>query len=511
MSDRGRDLRDPAPIGERQRLERELLEQEQFADTLLASLPVHVFALDPDTLAYVAFNKAGERLFGVSGEAVLGKTWFDLFPHQLAEEMTQAVRELCASKRAETLIQAELPTAHGQRLVVRTKMSVLRDDAGRPRTLLGVCEDLTRDLKNQRELEAQTRRFQRYLEIADSGIAELDDEGVVQLVNRKLLTSLDLERSAVVGQHYRKFLVEETFGAANLDRLDRLIAGEGSGEMILEGQVGARAFVWRIARQPGPTGVRVICLGDDVTELILARNEAQSANRAKSRFLANMSHDLRTPLHAIMGYSELMADEAMEQGRQQDVEDLQRITQAAEHQLRLIEAMLDLAKAEQGSAGVEVSAFEPERMIREVVSLAEGLIRARGNRLEVQGSAVSAFCSDELKLRQILLNLLTNAAKFTEHGRVMLTYRVSDEELCLEVADTGPGIPVEMQARIFEPFTQASVAGRNGNGPGQGHGLGLAICRSLCRQLGGAIGVSSSPGEGSTFTVRVPAARGPAP
>ncbi len=502
MSDRGRDPRDPAPVsGERQRLERELLEQEQFADTLLASLPVHVFALDADTLAYVAFNKAGERLFGISREAVLGKTWFELFPRKLAEEMTQTVRELCASRRSETIMQGPLPTAHGKQLEARTKVSVLRDDAGRPRTLLGVCEDLTRDFENQRKLEAQTRRFQRYLEIADSGIAELDDEGIVQLVNRKLLTSLDLERGAVLGQHYRKFLVEETFGAANLDRLDRLIAGEGPGEMILEGQVGARTFVWRIARQTAPTGVRVICLGDDVTELIIARNQAQSANRAKSRFLANMSHDLRTPLHAIMGYSELMAEQAMEDGRRQDVDDLQRITQAAEHQLRLIEAMLDLAKAEQGSAGLEVRAFEPERMIREVVSLAEGLIRARGNRLEVRGSAAGSFRSDELKLRQILLNLLTNAAKFTEHGQVTLTCQVSDEEICLEVADTGVGIPVEMQARIFEPFTQASVAGENG----QGHGLGLAICRGLCQQLGGEITLTSDLGEGSTFVVRIPA------
>lgn len=493
-----RDLR------EQRRLEKALKEREQLSSVLLANLPEHVFALDAETLEYVAFNRAGEELFGVSRDYVLGKNWQELFPPEVARSLKKRIDELLTGKRDEVTMRGPLPTAYGHSIEVRTRVVALRDEQGKVQNLLGVCEDLTNEIHVQRQLESQNRRFQNYLQVAESGIAELDERGRVRLVNRKLLTSLGLERSDVVGQHYRTFIVEETFGVEGLARLDQLIAGQGPSRMALEGQVGVRTYQWRIVRHWDPTGTRIICMGDDVTDLITARNRAEEASRAKTQFLANMSHELRTPLNAIIGYSELLSEIAVEEGRDEEVDDLSRITGAARHLLTLINGLLDLARLENGSIQPHVAAFDPQAMIDEVAGLTRGLVQAGGNELAVEGSAVSRFVSDEMKLRQILINLLSNAAKFTENGRVTLYYRVSASEAHFEVHDTGIGIPEDSREAIFDRFTQVDYgdAGRHG-----GAGLGLSICRGFCQQLGGHIEAAPRSGGGSIFAVTLPAAK----
>jgi len=243
--------------------------------------------------------------------------------------------------------------------------------------------------------------------------------------------------------------------------------------------------------------------------LALARDEAVAATAAKSRFLANMSHELRTPLNAIIGYAELLAEEVGPDGGALvvgSVGDLERIVGAARHLLALISDVLDLSKIEAGQVEVAVEALVLEDLVTEVVATVTPLMRANHNRLRVEVEVAVPLVSDGVKVRQILFNLLSNSAKFTEDGTIWLRARSlagADGGVGVEFAveDTGIGISERDQERLFTAFMQADDSSTRLYG---GTGLGLAITRSFCELLGGQVTVYSRLGEGSRFTVRLP-------
>ncbi len=256
-------------------------------------------------------------------------------------------------------------------------------------------------------------------------------------------------------------------------------------------------------------GVRVGIMGlyHDVTELLQARKAAERASAAKSTFLANMSHELRTPLNAIIGYSEMLIEDAEDGGQAESASDLTRIHSAGKHLLTLINDVLDLSKIEAGKMELHVETFEVAPTIESVVTTVQPLIDKNGNRLAVElADALGVMRSDATRLRQVLLNLLSNAAKFTDAGAITLavnrTTNATGDWLTFRVSDTGIGMTPEQLDKLFEAFAQAeaSTASRFG-----GSGLGLAISRLLCRMLGGTVTVESVAGEGSAFTVRLPA------
>ncbi|MCE9615228.1 MAG: HAMP domain-containing protein [Lentisphaerae bacterium] len=241
-------------------------------------------------------------------------------------------------------------------------------------------------------------------------------------------------------------------------------------------------------------------------QLIVARDRAESANRAKSTFLANMSHDLRTPLTAVIGYSELLEETARDQGLTQYVEDLRRIQVAANHLLTLLSDLLDLSRIEVGRMELQAETIDLPRFMREFEATSRPLCDINRNRFTVVCAPdARTIFTDRTRLRQVLYNLVSNAAKFTKRGDVRLEIdRVNSEQpesLRFAVRDTGIGMTPEQMSRIFEPFVQAEPTTALTYG---GSGLGLAICKRCCELMGGSITVVSTPGQGTTFTVLLP-------
>jgi signal transduction histidine kinase len=238
-----------------------------------------------------------------------------------------------------------------------------------------------------------------------------------------------------------------------------------------------------------------------------ARDEAIDANTAKSRFLAMMSHELRTPLNAVIGYSEMIKEDLADEGvTPTTMDDLDKIKSSGRHLLELISSVLDLSKIEAGKIELEISEISVQRLVDYAVSTAHPLIEANGNRMVVLlPPDIGNVNSDMTRLRQVLLNLLSNAAKFTKQGQITLSVRRElqpdmPEQLVFDVQDTGIGMTLEQQGKLFQAFVQADSATTRQYG---GTGLGLVISRRLCKLLGGDVTVRSDMGKGSCFTAWV--------
>ncbi len=237
-----------------------------------------------------------------------------------------------------------------------------------------------------------------------------------------------------------------------------------------------------------------------------ARQAAEAANRAKSQFIANMSHELRTPLSAVIGYSEMLGEELEDIGQAALLPDLRKIEAAARHLLSLINDVLDISKIEAGRVTASSETFTVTDLLRDVTDSTGSLVEKKGNRFVLDAEAdLGAMHQDQTKIRQCLLNLVGNAAKFSENGTITLTVRRHREEdadwMSFAVSDTGIGLTQEQIGRLFQRFVQADDSTTRQFG---GTGLGLAITQAFCRTMGGDIGVESEPGRGATFTMRLP-------
>ena len=253
-------------------------------------------------------------------------------------------------------------------------------------------------------------------------------------------------------------------------------------------------------------------VAERTAELERAVTAAKDANQAKSSFLAKMSHELRTPMNAIIGYSEMLLEDATDGGDQRTADDLRKILSAARHLLGLINDVLDLSKIEAGKMQLYLETFDLQTLVHEVSSTIAPLVEKRKNQLVVNCSpSIGSMYGDATKIRQTLLNLLSNASKFTENGRIELNIdrEISDNQVwvVMDVTDTGIGMTEEQMGRLFRAFTQADASTSSKFG---GTGLGLAISKQFAQMMGGDVTVKSTPGVGSTFTVRVPARVKPA-
>jgi signal transduction histidine kinase len=314
----------------------------------------------------------------------------------------------------------------------------------------------------------------------------------VGLLPSVILLARELRRNdQLVGQVERLAATLGEIANGDLARVDALPVGDDE-----------------LGRLAGACRKLTVALEQQLAVIEAARERAEISNTAKSTFLANMTHELRTPLNAIIGYAELVAEEIGD--RDDDLgelgTDIERILLSARHLLGLINDILDISKIEAGEMRVEIRRVDLPRVIKDVRAAVELLIRKRGVAFVVDVEPnLGELDSDGMKIRQILINLLGNAAKFTDDGSITLRVaRVGDDAVRFEVIDTGIGIAKHKLELLFEPFVQADASSSRRFG---GTGLGLTICRHFAGMLDATLTAESEPSHGSTFSLTVPRSR----
>jgi adenylate cyclase len=411
-------------------------------------------------------------------------------------------------------LRAPLPADSGDEIGQMTKaLAVFRD------TAIEVEE------KNLREVANAKQRLIDAIESINEGFALYDADDRLVLCNSRyeelLYPETDVPMApgtpfeTVIRRAAELGLIQEAKGRADAWVAERLARHKNPVAAEVQHRNGDR---WIQVSERRIAGGGTVAVYTDITEikrraaqLETARDQAMAATRAKSQFLTNMSHELRTPLNAIIGITEMLKEDAQETRDDPLIEPLDRIHHAGAHLLALINEILDLAKIESGKLELHPEDVDLGCLMEDVARTAESLAAKNGNRLEI-GLApdLGSIQADPVRVRQVVFNLLSNACKFTKGGTVTLRAGretgADGDHVSISVQDTGIGLTEEQCARLFQEFTQADSSTTRKYG---GTGLGLAISRRLCRIMGGDIDVSSAMGQGSTFTVTLPAGRAP--
>lgn len=406
----------------------------------------------------------------------------------------------------------------GEERVVAAQCQPELDEAGQVRALFGVLQDVTDRIESHAAVAASEARYRRLADRVADVIATYDLQGTFTYLSPSIERMMGYAPEEMVGRRFQEFLHPDDVRRVRAAFNDYARAGPDApspripyrairkdGEMVW-----LEAHPTLFMADGEPVGFQDLVR--DVTdrkrleaELVEARDRAEAGGRAKSEFLANMSHELRTPLTAVIGFSGLLKTSPNLPDQERRFAD--RIATASESLLAVINDILDYSKLEAEAVDLDPRAFNPVGLAEQALSIVEQQCRDKGLdlRLETEGSATEDLVGDDGRLRQVLLNFLSNAVKFTAAGAVSLRLSAVAEgslrRLRAEVSDTGMGIPAETLQTLFERFTQADASTTRTHG---GTGLGLAISRRLIEIMGGEVGASSRLGEGSVFWFEVP-------
>ena len=470
---------------------------------------------------------SAERIFGYNRLEAMGRHGVDLIvPEDAKEYFRQLCITLLTKKGGVTSLNKNI-RKDGKIILCEWYNTTLVDADGKIVGVASPIQDVTEFHSAVEKLRASEERFRQLAE-------NIHEVFWIREPNQKQLVYVSPACEKIWNLSCQSLHSEpEAFWDAihpeDLDRVKAAFEKQGRGDYDEEYRVvrsdGSVCWVRdRAFPVRSKTGeiYRIVGIAEDITQRKLAEEfqkvaqTAQAANQAKSAFLANMSHELRTPLNAIIGYSDMLKEDAEDLGCEDFIPDLHKIQTAGKHLLSLISDILDISKIEAGRMDLYLETFNPVNLIDEVASTVKPLIDKNSNKLEVYcASDLGMMYADLTKTRQILLNLLSNAAKFTERGTITLCIeRVKHDSLTTQeiaepsdliifrVADTGIGIPPEQLQHLFQAFMQGDASTTRKYG---GTGLGLTISRHFCLMMGGDIQVQSKLGGGSVFTVCLPA------
>jgi PAS domain S-box-containing protein len=490
------------------------------------------------------------RILGlVPGKLILDREKFLEFVHPEERKLVQLARDKAIYKGKPYSMDYRIILANGNERFVFEQVAINGD------RITGIVQDITQRKLHEAALQASEERFAKafYASPIGIGITTLAD-GYFLDVNDTFLRQLGGQRQEIISK-----TSQELEMWVNPDDLTYMNSCLARGDAVSNWEVkiktnGGEIRDWLLSVEAIEIGkdACALTMAIDITErkraeeLQRAKEAAEDANRAKSAFLASMSHELRTPLNAIIGYSELILEEVTDNGLEEFAADLQKINTAGQHLLAIINDILDFSKIEAGKVSLNVEPFTISTLIWEVVTTIEHQVKKKSNILEVDvPEDIGNMQSDATKLRQCLLNLLSNAAKFTENGVISLRVSRENQEkgplasggeleghktpispisthdgmieeaiaplaiansknggwIVFQVSDTGIGMSEEQLAKVFEPFTQADAGTSRQYG---GTGLGLTITKKFCQMMGGDITAVSSLGKGSSFTISLP-------
>lgn len=498
----------------------------------LSKMSNGIYMLDSD-MNYVLANQRYTEMFGMPSRFVEpGQPEEDVIRwHAENGEYGTGDTEQLVRTRLEALSEGHsstvvLSTLAGRTIEIRTTPI---SGGG----LVGVATDITKIKQNeaalleqnenlkeiQAELEFSEQRISKIIEASPVGILSINDKGTIETFSSAAEGIFGYYSSEVLGKNI-KILMEKEIALEHDLYLESRIHGApshvvGQSRIVNAMRKDGTIFKLEARVEEVQVGNEIFYIGlvEDITERLElerqaeeARQQAERANEAKSAFLANMSHELRTPMNAIIGYSEMLAEDAEDDGLDEMLSDLNKITAAGKHLLSLINDVLDLSKIEAGKMDLFLEDFAIKEVAKDVADTALSLIEKNANELVLDiDQDLNTARGDITKVRQILFNLISNAAKFTKEGVITVSAKNdaigSIPAVRFTVADTGIGIPEDKIEHIFSEFSQADESTTRDYG---GTGLGLALVKRFSEMMGGEIRVESTVGQGSSFIVTLP-------
>lgn len=525
-------------IDAREKTNEEVRQSRMFLDSVIENIPNMIFVKDAKELRFVRFNRAGEDLIGQKTQDIIGKNDYDFFPKDQADFFTTKDRHVLESRVEFDIPEEPITTPRGVRILHTKKIPILDSD-GEPKYLLGISEDITerkaaetarisllreQAARIEAERSAEQLRFFDHASAALGGSLDIDSmlTAFARIILGEMANAIQIEIFREDAETKRVTLP----GGSDLPELFKNLMKSslrtGKTECETDGTISVitapllshgrnLGTLGLLSTQPGHSyGEYEISIVRDLAkrtafavENAMLFIKAQEANRAKSSFLANMSHEIRTPLGAMLGFADLLCEAELPS---EQAEYVNTILRNGRQLLRIVDEILDLSKVESEHMEVERLSFSLPKLFDDVLALLE--IRAKEKEitlsLEVAPDVPSVVATDPTRLRQILLNVIGNAIKFTDHGFVKVGVGTSRSDrgqniLEIHIRDSGIGITPEQKARLFQPFAQADDSTTRKFG---GTGLGLVLSQKLARLLGGDLQlVDTQPGSGSHFLV----------